>query len=83
VAGNAARCSKSGATPTPNPEFFQIFFVRSRQQIKERIETAIHRAAELRNRPIDRVQRDAARRPIGERQRRILEILQRAFRNEA
>ena len=61
---------------------FQIVRIGPWQQIEKGIETSIERTAELRNRAVDRVQREACRRTIGQRQGCIAETCQRSFRHE-
>ena len=40
-------------------KFLHVLLVRSRQQVEERIEAAIHCAAQLRNRAVNRMKRHA------------------------
>src|SRR5262249_31211038 len=64
-------------------EGFQIVRFGTREQIEERIETSIERPAQLKNRSVERVQREAGRRSVGERQFRVCDVSQRPLRNEA
>src|SRR6185312_5855855 len=52
------------------PERLLVLVVCARQQIEERVETAVERAAQLRDGAVEGVQREARGRAVGERQRR-------------
>src|SRR6266851_320137 len=63
-------------------ERFEVFLRRARQKIEERVETTVERAAQLRDGAVERVKRQAGGRPVSQLQRRFLDALQRAFRDE-
>ena len=63
-------------------EFFQIFLVGAGQDIEERVEAAIERAAQLGDSAVDDVERQAGGRSVGELDRPFADAFQGAFRNQ-
>src|SRR5262249_9598365 len=63
-------------------ELRDVFVVSAGQKIEKRIEAAIEGAAKLGDRAVDCVEGESCRRSVGERQRGIVDALQRTFRNQ-
>src|ERR1035437_7939120 len=64
-------------------ERFDVVFVGAWQQIEERVEAAIERAAQLRDGAVEGVERQAGGGSVGEMQRRFLDAFERAFGNQS
>src|SRR5207247_5395294 len=72
-----------GWRATSVAELLLVLVFGSGQQVEECLETAIERAAKLRDRAVERVERQPGGRAVGELQRSFLDALQRPFRDEA
>ena len=65
-----------------SPNLLQILVLGAGQEIEERVEAAVERAAKLRDRAVEGVERQAGGRSVGELQRRFVDAFQCAFGNE-
>src|SRR5206468_4143650 len=63
-------------------ERVDVFVRCAGKEIEERVEAAVERASQLRNRAVERVQRQARVRAVGELERPFFNSLERAFRDE-
>src|SRR5262249_7475780 len=64
-------------------ELFQVFLVCAGEKIEECVEAAIERAAQLRDRAVEGMKREARRGTVGELQRPFFNALESAFRDQA
>ena len=77
-----ATMCRFGVPLAPVAEPLDVLVVGAGEEIEERIEAAIQRAPQLRNRPVEGVERQPGRRAVGELQRRFVDAFQGAFRDQ-
>src|SRR4051812_35598459 len=80
--GAATSRMLSGDAKSLIAKLLDVLVVCARQQVKECVEAAIERAAKLRDRAVEGVQREAGVRTVGEFQRAFFDAFERALRDE-